>query len=142
MHTDIYRLKSSSFVTSFSRSLTYAALISTSAHLHVGGFEGEFFEQPLEDRVQPAGADVLRGLVHLVGESASASMASSVNSSVDAFGLQQRRVLLGERVLRLGEDADEVVLGQVLQLDADREAALQLGHQVARLGACGTRRRR
>ena len=30
-------------------------------------FEVQFFEQPLHDRVQPAGTDVLRRLVHLEG---------------------------------------------------------------------------
>ncbi|MCY1512478.1 hypothetical protein D9M68_469390 [compost metagenome] len=36
--------------------------------------------------------------------------------------------------MRLGEDALEVARGQGLELDADRQAALQFRHQVARLG--------
>src|SRR5690606_29867539 len=35
---------------------------------------------------------------------------------------------------RLREDAAEVLLGQRTQLDADRQAALQLGQEVGRLG--------
>ena len=64
-------------------------------------------------------------------KSASASIGVGGEVELDAFGLQQRRVLPGERVVRLGEDADEIVLRQVLQLHADRKPALQLGHQVA-----------
>ena len=42
--------------------------------------------------------------------------------------------MLGERGFRLGEDADEVFDGERVQLDADGEAALQFGNQVAGLG--------
>ena len=52
---------------------------------------------------------------------------------LDAFGLHQRDVLLDEAGFRLGQDADEIVLLQRAQLDADRQAALQLGQQVRRL---------
>jgi len=41
-----------------------------------------------------------------------------------AFGVEQRRVLTGEGVLGLGEDAHEVVLGERLERDADRETTL------------------
>src|SRR5438132_1388255 len=37
------------------------------AGLHVGGVEAEFFQEPLHDRVEPAGADVLGRLIHLEG---------------------------------------------------------------------------
>ena len=53
----------------------------------------------------------------------------------DPLGGQQRLVLPEQRGARLAEDAGEVVAGQVVHLDADREPALQLGHQVRRLGA-------
>src|SRR2546425_7978399 len=49
-------------------------------------------------------------------------------------GGAQRGVLLGEGVLWLRHDPDEVVLGERLQLDPDGEATLQLGDQVRRLG--------
>ncbi len=35
----------------------------------------------------------------------------------------------------LVEDADEIILGQIGQLNADGESALQFGHQIARLAA-------
>ena len=52
---------------------------------------------------------------------------------VDAFGRHQRHVLLDQRAPRLGEDAHELRLAERLELDADREAALQLRNQVRRL---------
>ena len=66
--------------------------------------------------------------------SASASMPSGREFQLHAFRGQQLRVLLGQRVLRLGQNAQEILALQVGQLDADREAALQFRHQVGRLG--------
>ena len=59
--------------------------------------------------------------------------ASSRKHEPHALGLEQRGVLAGEGVLRLGQDAHEVVLGEGVELDADREAALELRDQVGRL---------
>jgi len=56
-----------------------------------------------------------------------------VNSSFTAFGFQQGDVLPRQRRLRFGQDADEVFHGERLQFDADGEAALQFGDEVARL---------
>ena len=66
-------------------------------------------------------------------KSAISRIASSVNAELDAFGVHQRDVLLDQRVARLGQDADELVLAERLELDADRKAALQLGNQIRRL---------
>ena len=71
-----------------------------------------------------------------------ASIASAVKSSVDALGRHQRLVLLDEARLGLGQDAAEILLGQRAQLDADRQAALQLRQEVRRLRRHGTRPRR
>jgi hypothetical protein len=65
---------------------------------------------------------------------ASESMASSVNSSVTPFGRHQRDVLLDQAGFGLGQDALEIVLLQRPKFDADRQAALQFGQQVGRLG--------
>ena len=51
----------------------------------------------------------------------------------DALGLHQRHVLLDQRAARLGQDADELVLAERLELDADRKAALQLRNEIRRL---------
>ena len=53
---------------------------------------------------------------------------------VDVLRREERVVLLQERVLGLREDADEVLLGQGVELDADRKAALELRDQVRGLG--------
>ena len=57
-------------------------------------------------------------------------MAPGVNGQLDAFGREQRGVLLDQRALRLGQDADEILASERLELDADREAALELRDQV------------
>ena len=62
--------------------------------------------------------------------SASASMAIVGDVERDAFGLQQRDILLDQRSLRLGQDAAHVVAGQRLQFDADRQPSLQFRQQV------------
>jgi hypothetical protein len=54
-------------------------------------------------------------------------MPSLENSELHAFGRQQFGVLLGQRVLRFGEDPQEVVLGQIGKLNADREAPCSSG---------------
>ncbi len=84
--------------------------------------------------MQPAGADVLRRPVHLEGDVGQRFDAVGRELQRHALRRQQLGVLLGQRVLRLGQDAQEVLAFQVGQLDADRESALQLRHQVGRLG--------
>ena len=61
-------------------------------------------------------------------------MPSSVNSSLTPSVAEQGGVLLGQRVLRLAQDATEIVGGQRAELDPDRKAALQFGNQVGGLG--------
>src|SRR5581483_1359812 len=53
---------------------------------------------------------------------------------LDAFGFEQGGVLLDQRRLRFGKDADKIFHGQRLQLHADGEAALQFRNQVAGFG--------
>ena len=61
-------------------------------------------------------------------------MPSSANSIVTPFGAEQRLILLGQAGAGRRQDADEILLRQRLQLDADRQAALKLGQQVGGLG--------
>ena len=60
----------------------------------------------------------------------------SIRSELELGSLRrdQGLVLLGQRILGLGHDPDEVLLGERLKLDPDGEAALQLGNEVRRLG--------
>ena len=108
----------------------------------VGGGEADLLEQPLQHRVQPAGADILDPVVDIgrqVGH-----RVHGVVAEVQRHPLrpQQRRVLLDQRVLRLGQDAAEIVAGQRPQLHPDRQSALQLGQQIGRAWPGGRRRRR
>ena len=61
-------------------------------------------------------------------------MPSSVKLDGDTLGRQQRLILLGQAGPGRRQDADEILLGQRLQFDADRQPALQLGQQVGGLG--------
>src|SRR6185436_12735613 len=104
------------------------------SHLHVRGLEAQVLEQPFQNRVEPPCPNVLSRLIDSEGE-----LRQSVNRVVgefqlDSLGLEEGGILLRERILRLFEDADKVILGQVLQFHADGEAALQFRHQVAGLG--------
>ena len=84
--------------------------------------------------MQPPGADVLHALVHLCRDARDFLHAVRGELERRAIRRAQRRVLLGEGILRLRHDAHEIGLGQRRELDANREAALQLRNQVARLG--------
>ena len=83
--------------------------------------------------MQPAGTDVLHALIHLRREPC--DLANPVLGEVErrAVGAHQRGVLFRERVLRLGHDANKVLLGEGLQFNAYRKAPLQLGNEIARL---------
>jgi hypothetical protein len=74
-----------------------------------------------------ARTDVLLALVDLEGDLGQPVDGIVGKAHVHAFRLQQRHILFGQRGLRLGQDAHEVVLAQRAQLHADGEAALQLG---------------
>jgi len=53
---------------------------------------------------------------------------------LDSHGPEQFTVLADQRALGLRQDPDQLFLAQGLQLDSDRQAPLQLGNQVRRLG--------
>src|SRR5262252_6487172 len=84
--------------------------------------------------MKTASADVFGLFVDRGGEAGDGFHCVVGDIELDAFGLEQRNVLLGERVFGLRENADEVFFFQRLQLDANGQAALQLGNQVGRLG--------
>ncbi len=52
----------------------------------------------------------------------------------DIFGAHQRRVLQGQRVVGLGQNAHEIGLGQRPQFHPDRQPPLKFGQQIRRLG--------
>ncbi len=84
--------------------------------------------------MQPARADILDTGVDLRREVG--DRAHGVVAEIEGHVLrgQQRLVLLDQVGLGVGEDAHEVIARKRLQLDADRQAALQLRQQVRGLG--------
>src|SRR5438094_2470832 len=80
--------------------------------------EQHVLEQRGEHGVQPAGADVLHALVGLAGDARDLAHPLRRELQRRPLGGDQRRVLLGERVLRLRHDAHEVVFRQRPQLNA------------------------
>ncbi len=84
--------------------------------------------------MQATGADILLALVDLRGNLGKPIHRIGRKRQRHTFGLQQGFVLLDQGGLGLGEDADEIGLGQRGQFHTDREAALQLRDQIAGLG--------
>jgi hypothetical protein len=65
------------------------------------GFEADVLEQLLHHRLQAAGADILDLAVHLGGDAGDGADAVVGEADVDAFGGDQRAILLGEARLRV-----------------------------------------
>src|SRR5262249_154526 len=100
----------------------------------VRGLKADFVEHALHDGMEAAGADVFSAFVHAEREVRDFFERVGGEFEFHALGFQQGGVLLGERRLGLGEDLDEVIHGERLQLDPDGEAALKFGNEIAGLG--------
>src|SRR6266850_4652768 len=96
--------------------------------------ERDLLEELLHHRVQTPGADVLRARVHLHRDLRDRLHRLRGEPEGHLFRLQELHVLRDQRVPRLGKNADEIVPRQGVQLDADREASLELRDQIRRLG--------
>ena len=83
--------------------------------------------------MQPSGADVLSAFVDEGRVFSDGRDAIFGKREVNALGGHQRDVLLDQRTLGLGENADELGLAERVELHANRKAALELGNQVRRL---------
>ena len=81
--------------------------------------EADVFEDLLEQGVQAASTDVLGLLIDLTGELCDAADGIGLEGKRDAFRREQGLVLLDQGVLRLGQDALEILLAQRLELDAE-----------------------
>ncbi len=84
--------------------------------------------------MQPARADILDRLVDVGRQLGQLVDGVRLELQLDLLGRQQRLVLLDQAGLGLGQDAAEILLGERGQADPDRQAALQLGQHVGRLG--------
>src|SRR6266540_5192740 len=102
--------------------------------LFIGRVKGYLIKQALHDRVEPAGPDILRAIIHLgrdVGD-----LLDRVGGKIDRhlFRGKESDLLFDERVLRLGQDPDEFRLAERIQLHPDRKPALKLWDQVGWFG--------
>src|SRR5437899_5928931 len=85
--------------------------------LEVGRFERDFVQNFFEDGVESASANVFGLLIHVSRKAGDGGDSVFGDVKLDAFGFQQRDVLLDERVLRLGQNTNKVFFLQGLQFD-------------------------
>src|SRR5579862_6354954 len=102
--------------------------------LEVGAVEGNVFEKFFENGVEAAGANVFGAFIDAGREGGDLFEGVGSEGQADAFGVQQGLILLGERVLGLGENADEIGFGERFEFHSNRKAALQFGDEIAGLG--------
>ena len=84
--------------------------------------------------MQPPGADVFHAIIGEKGDPRDLPDPALGEGKLGALRRDQGLILLGQGVLRLGHDPDEILFGQRLKLHPNREASLQLGDQVRGLG--------
>jgi hypothetical protein len=84
--------------------------------------------------VQAPRADIFRVFVYFRGEAGQGRNRVFGEGQLQAFGIEQRNVLLYQRVLWLGKNTNKVGFGERAEFDANRKAALKLGDQIGRLG--------
>mmetsp|Transcript_16585 Transcript_16585/g.35886 ORF Transcript_16585/g.35886 Transcript_16585/m.35886 type:complete len:281 (+) Transcript_16585:420-1262(+) len=99
------------------------------------GSEAEGLHNALQDRVQAACTDVLKGPVQVLRYAGNLVDGGVCEVQVQALCCQQHLLLFDEVEVWLGEDAVKVGAVQRLELHPDGQAALQLRHQVRGLGA-------
>ena len=91
-----------------------------------GGGKAQLFEHPFHDGIRACARRCSRPTgSHPPRFSPSAAIPSSVKLTVTCSVRHQRGVLQGQGVVRLGQDADEILFGQGTQIDPDRQAPLQ-----------------
>ncbi len=96
----------------------------------IGAIERDVFKELFHDGVQATGADVFGVLVDLRGDFGDFDESIFGESELDAFGFEQRHVLLDERGFRFFEDANEIGFAERFEFDADGKAALQFGDEI------------
>src|ERR1700722_3652743 len=103
--------------------------------LHFRRLEGNFLEDFFKNRMKASRTDVFGLFVDASGEAGDGGDRVIAERKFQALGIEEGDVLLDQGVLRFSEDADKIGLGKRAELDADGEAALELGNQVGRLGS-------
>ena len=105
---------------------TYASSIEHALLGQVRPLEGDLVEQLLHHGVEPTRADVLGALVDDRRKVGDAVNRIGGERQLDPLGFHERRVLLDQRAARLGQDPDELVPAERLELDANRKSTLEL----------------
>src|SRR5207244_7847429 len=94
--------------------------------LEIRSFERDLIQKLFHDGMQAPRADILGLLVDRCRQLRDFLQRIIRKRQLDALGLEQGRVLLYQRALRLLQNADEVLDRERIQFDADREAPLKL----------------
>src|SRR5665213_4267110 len=100
----------------------------------VAGGEADLFDDLLQHRLETSGADVFQRAVHGFGRVGEGVDGVFAEGEGDALGGEQCLVLAYQVRLRLGEDAPQIVAGERLEFDPYRQAALEFGKKIRRLG--------
>src|SRR5262249_50297391 len=96
----------------------------------IGTLERDLVQQLLHYGVQTSGSDVFGPIVD-DGRKIRDSLDRIVRESdFNSFGIHQRDVLLDERAARLGQNPNELLTAERLELDANREATLKLRNEI------------
>ena len=128
------RLRSEFSASSPTWASTYAASISIYFARAIGRGEADFVEDPLQDGLQPTGADVLHVGVDLGRDARDRADRAVSELEIDPFGRQERRVLLYQAGLGLDQDPAEVLFGERGEFNANGQPPLEFGQQVRRAG--------
>mmetsp|Transcript_108617 Transcript_108617/g.315912 ORF Transcript_108617/g.315912 Transcript_108617/m.315912 type:complete len:261 (-) Transcript_108617:704-1486(-) len=93
----------------------------------------DLLHDPFDDRVEPASTNVLKRPVHLGRHPRNLPHRLVLDHQLHVLGFHELDLLLDQVCHRLRQDLVHVVFRKALELDLDRQPALQLGEQVARL---------
>ena len=98
------------------------------------GVEGNVVQNGLHNSVKPACSDVFAAFVGAAGIMRNGGKRIVRKLQRNVIRFKQRRVLLCNRMLRLGKDSFVILLGEGRKLYADGKAPLQLRNEVGNLG--------
>mmetsp|Transcript_49586 Transcript_49586/g.124677 ORF Transcript_49586/g.124677 Transcript_49586/m.124677 type:complete len:254 (+) Transcript_49586:40-801(+) len=102
--------------------------------------EAHLLDNTFNNRMQTSCTNVLDCGIHVGGHDSNFTHGLRTETEVNAFGLEQLHLLTDEVAFRLCQNLVEVILGETLEFDTDRETTLKFGQQIGRLARVeGTR---
>ena len=87
-----------------------------------------------QNRLQSSGTNIFHFAVYLESDAGQFTKGVVLETKFNLFSCQHGLILLGKGIFRLFQDLVEIIFRETLQLNTNREAALQLRNQVARFG--------